>query len=320
MYVEKLTPIRARQPYPIILIHGGSATASYWTDTPDGREGWAQYFVAQGFVVYLVDQPARGRSAWQEGLDGKLHVVGAEAIEQLFTQPEAFDLWPQARLHTQFPDGGLGHSRIGDPIFDQFYASIVPYLSNNAETQRLSRDAVAALLDRIGPAVLLTHSDSGPIGWLVADARPDLVRGIVAVEPKRQRLEDLVPAMIDALEGWSVAVKRRREERAEQKRQWEEQDRKRKDIERQVRVEGYRIKFLQRQVERKREIDGLAGLIELWGQAENPDPRFAELLDFAGIYQKWLEAKLAPEAIAKRIAELKLMDDDVYIWDDKRLD
>jgi hypothetical protein len=99
-----------------------------------------------------------------------------------------------------------------------------------------------------------------------------------------------------------------------------QRDRKRKDIERQVRVEGYRIKFLQRQLERKREIDGLASLIELWGEAENPDPKFAELLDFASLYRKWLEAKLAPDAIAKRIADLKLMDDDVYIWDDKRLD
>ena len=40
-----------------------------------------------------------------------------------------------------------------------------------------------ALLDKIGPAILLTHSQSGPLGWPVADARPDLVRAILAVEP-----------------------------------------------------------------------------------------------------------------------------------------
>jgi hypothetical protein len=137
---------------------------------------------------------------------------------------------------------------------------------------------------------------------------------------KRQRLEDLIPAMIDALEGWAISVKRRREERAEQKRQWEEQDRKRKDIERQIRVEGYRITFLQRQVERKREINGLADLIDLWSEADDPDPKFAELLEFARLYRKWLEAKLAPDAVAKRIADLKLMDNDVYIYDAKRLD
>jgi len=137
---------------------------------------------------------------------------------------------------------------------------------------------------------------------------------------KRQRLEALIPSMIDTLEEWAVSVKRRREERAEQKRQWEEQDRKRKDIERQVRVEGYRITFLQRQIDRKREIDGLKGLIDLWSEAEDPDPKFTELLDFARLYRKWLEAKLAPDVVAKRIAELKLMDDDVYIYDAKRLD
>jgi hypothetical protein len=37
-------------------------------------------------------------------------------------------------------------------------------------------------------------------------------------------------------------------------------------------------------------------------------------------YQKLLAAKIAPSAIAERIAEIKLMDDDVYIHDEKRLD
>jgi pimeloyl-ACP methyl ester carboxylesterase len=40
-----------------------------------------------------------------------------------------------------------------------------------------------ALLDRIGPAVLLVHSQSGAFAWPIADARPGLVRAIVAVEP-----------------------------------------------------------------------------------------------------------------------------------------
>ena len=30
---------------------------------------------------------------------------------------------------------------------------------------------------------MLTHSQSGPFGWLIADARPALVRAIVAIEP-----------------------------------------------------------------------------------------------------------------------------------------
>lgn len=134
---------------------------------------------------------------------------------------------------------------------------------------------------------------------------------------KRQRLEDLIPAMIDTLEQWAVALKAKREERAQWQREWDERDRRRNDRERQARVEGYRIAFLQRQVERKREIDGLADLISTWERADGADPQFAELLEFARLYRKWLEAKLAPEAIATRIAELKLMDDDVTIYDAK---
>jgi pimeloyl-ACP methyl ester carboxylesterase len=39
------------------------------------------------------------------------------------------------------------------------------------------------LLDRIGPAVLLTHSMVGGFGWLAASERRSLVKAIVAVEP-----------------------------------------------------------------------------------------------------------------------------------------
>ncbi|CAF1597941.1 unnamed protein product, partial [Adineta steineri] len=44
--------------------------------------------------------------------------------------------------------------------------------------------AGAALLDKIGAAILLTHSQSGSFGWLIADIRPNLVKAIVSIEPK----------------------------------------------------------------------------------------------------------------------------------------
>lgn len=183
MFVEKLTPERQRHRYPIVLIHGGAQTATNWMGTPDGREGWAEFFSSQGYVVYMVDQPTRGRSAWQQGIDGKVFSLDAQDIEKLFTVPELYDGWPQAKLHSQWPGSGPKHGQVGDPIFDAFYASEVQFLSDNTETQRLVQNAGAALLDRIGPAILLTHSDSGPTGWLIADARPKLVKAIIALEP-----------------------------------------------------------------------------------------------------------------------------------------
>jgi pimeloyl-ACP methyl ester carboxylesterase len=88
-------------------------------------------------------------------------------------------LWPQAHLHTQWP----GKGEPGDPVFDQFYASQVPSIENFTLQQTLNRDAILALLEKIGPAILLTHSQSGAFGWGVADARVDLVKAILAVEP-----------------------------------------------------------------------------------------------------------------------------------------
>jgi hypothetical protein len=204
-----------------------------------------------------------------------------------------------------------------------------PHVITTSELkEKAEYDRKCALADRgIGyrpwrPPAIPEH-DYVPNGELVLKFDHDYDAGGTRrtfSDGKRQRLEDLVPSMIDSLERWGVAVKARREERAEQAKKWAEQDRRRKDIERQTRVEGYRITFLQGQVERKREIDGLSGLIGLWEQADDPDTQFAELLEFARLYQKWLEAKLAPGAVAGRIAELKLMDDDVYIYDAKRLD
>jgi pimeloyl-ACP methyl ester carboxylesterase len=187
LYAEFQIPSQQTHPYPVVMIHGGGQTGTNFTQTPDGREGWAQFFLRQGYAVYIVDQVGRGKAAYQSELYGPITKPDAENIEQRFTAAERFNLWPQARLHTQWPGTGMA----GDPIFDQFYASQEPGIADFALVQSLNRDALVALLQKIGPAILLTHSQSGPFGWLVADARPDLVKAILAVEPNGPPFFDL---------------------------------------------------------------------------------------------------------------------------------
>lgn len=55
--------------------------------------------------------------------------------------------------------------------------------ANDTETEVINANALKALVDKIGSAVVLTHSRAGPFGWLVGDARPSLVKAIVALEP-----------------------------------------------------------------------------------------------------------------------------------------
>ena len=187
MYVEYMIPQRLLHLNPVVMVHGGNQTGTNFTGTPDGREGWAQYFVRRGYAVYVVDQVARGRSAYWSQVYGPLPASRLAFVEQRFVAPEQTPMWPQAHLHNQFP----GDGRPGDPNFDQFYAAQFPSIASFPRQQELNRDALVALLDKIGPSILLTHSQSGAFGWPVADARPNLVKAILAVEPSGPPVHDI---------------------------------------------------------------------------------------------------------------------------------
>jgi pimeloyl-ACP methyl ester carboxylesterase len=179
MYVERLTPPKITQKYPLVFFSGGKQTGTNWIETADGGAGWADYYLQQGYVVYLTDSPARGRSAWHASADGALAFYSPEDAERRIIAPERFNDFPQAKKHTQWPGAG----RKGDPIFDAFYASQVETLASGVEVQKLAVEAGTALLDKIGPAIVFGHSQGGPYGWLMADQRPKSIKGIIAIEP-----------------------------------------------------------------------------------------------------------------------------------------
>ncbi|MGY4303366.1 pimeloyl-ACP methyl ester carboxylesterase [Bradyrhizobium sp. USDA 4369] len=181
MFVQYQIPERIRSPYPIVLVHGGGGQGLDYLGTHDGRPGWATYFLRQGFAVYVVDRPGHGRSPLHpDALGPMTPSPNYELAMAMFTAPgKQPSSWPNASRHTQWPGPGV----IGDPGMDQFMAGQGPFLVFLAQTQQLMQKAGAELLDRIGPAILLTHSMGAPFGWLVADARPKLVKGIIAIEP-----------------------------------------------------------------------------------------------------------------------------------------
>src|SRR6266702_2567299 len=179
MYVEIRIPAKQTHPYPIIMVHGGSMSGTNYTGTPDGREGWAQYFVRQGYAVYVVDQPGRGRSGFLTAAHGPLQNSARNNSASRFVSQEKFKLWPQATLHTQWP----GNGEPDDPATLQLAMSQLPAIENFGKQQPIVRDALMALVDTIGPSILMTHSQGGAFGWPVADARPDKVKAILAIEP-----------------------------------------------------------------------------------------------------------------------------------------
>jgi pimeloyl-ACP methyl ester carboxylesterase len=179
MYVEIRIPAQRTRRYPVIMVHGGTMSGTNFTGTPDGREGWAQYFVRQGYAVYVVDQPGRGRSGYLPAAYGAARNVDRDNAPRRFVAQEKYRLWPQAHLHTQWPGSG----ETDDPSADQLAQSQLPAIADFTEQQALNREALLALLERIGPAILLVHSQAGAFAWPVADAKPELVKAILAIEP-----------------------------------------------------------------------------------------------------------------------------------------
>lgn len=192
MYVEELKPAGVTQQYPIIFWPGMCQTGVSWLTTPDGRRGWASYFLGQGFIVYLVDPPERGRSAWLPK-SSTVITVSSEYAEKFWTATqENGGLWPQAKLLTQWP--GIG--RRGDPVFDVFMASQVQSRNDYLAAETLAQQLGALLLERVGPAILCTHSQGCSHGWAMADTASDFVRAIVALEPAGLEYIQLHSAML----------------------------------------------------------------------------------------------------------------------------
>ncbi|HUB97610.1 MAG TPA: alpha/beta hydrolase [Stellaceae bacterium] len=187
MYAEYMIPAKKLHPYPVIMVHGGTMSGTNYTGTPDGREGWAQDFVRAGYAVYVVDQVGKGRSAYYPDEYGPNDQTDMGNNQGRYVAQEKFNSWPQAHLHTQWP-GGNG---LGDPSVQQLVSSQLPSIKNFHRQQELNSAALIALVDKIGPSILLVHSQAGAFVWPVADARPTLVKGILAIEPNGPPVHDV---------------------------------------------------------------------------------------------------------------------------------
>jgi pimeloyl-ACP methyl ester carboxylesterase len=183
MYVESLIPARVTHPYPIVMVHGGGGQGLDWMGAPDGRPGWVTLLAEAGYKVYIVDRPGHGRAPFHPDLDGPFPQTATTyaGVARQFSAPEKAEkpYGPQAKLHTQWPGTGV----MGDPSLDQVVAGQGgSFLADLEETHNVWRAGLAQLFDRIGPAIIMTHSAGGPSGWIAGDARPHLVKGIIGVE------------------------------------------------------------------------------------------------------------------------------------------
>lgn len=153
---------------PIVMLHGAFQSARTWETTLDGREGFQTLFLRRGFPVYLVDQPRRGR-AGNSTVPG---VFEPTPNDQLFFDQFRLGKWPAYFDNVQF-------DRQPETL-NQFFRSVTP--NTGPFDAGVVSDAMAALFEQTGPAILLTHSQGGGPGWLTA-IKSGRVKAIVALEP-----------------------------------------------------------------------------------------------------------------------------------------
>ena len=167
LYAFYQVPENAR-PLPLVLWHGAYQSGRSWETTSDGREGFQTLFLRRGFPVYVIDQPRRGRA----GNSTVAETVEPTPYDQLFFDQFRFGRWPDYFPGVQFDQN--------PEALDQFFRSVTP--NTGPYDPRVLADGVSALVDRVGPAVLVTHSQAGGPGWLTAIENAN-VKGIVALEP-----------------------------------------------------------------------------------------------------------------------------------------
>jgi pimeloyl-ACP methyl ester carboxylesterase len=166
-YVFYQKPVNAKK-LPLVFAHGVGQFSKTWETTPDGREGFQNIFLRKGFPVYLVNQPRRGNAARST----EAATITPTFDEELWFNRFRLGVWPKYFEGVQF-----SHDK---EALNQYFRQMTPTLGS--VDFDVYSDAYAALFDTIGPAIFVTHSQGGPVGWRTL-MKSDKIKAIVSFEP-----------------------------------------------------------------------------------------------------------------------------------------
>lgn len=178
--VHHVKPANVSAEFPVIMVPGHNLSSYIYLATPDGRDGWAQQFADAGYEVYVINDPKFDFSRGFD-VDGFTNVpeFGAPSANPNAEQAWGQDIWRRWGFGTSEGNAYLD-SKFPSDNFEDF-SDHYPWLSSGATTS--FADAITALLDGVGPAIILAHSAGGPQGVTAAKVHPELTAGLVLVEP-----------------------------------------------------------------------------------------------------------------------------------------
>jgi pimeloyl-ACP methyl ester carboxylesterase len=190
--MQYFLPQNPKGKLPLLMWHGGGLTGATYETTPDGREGWLNTFIRKGWDTYISDAVERGRSGFASA-----DVWPGEPI--FLTQADPFE-----RFRIGAGEGSWNADPANRKVLpgNQFPVEAYESYMKQIVPRWLATDAAViagyiALVDKVCPCVLLLHSQSGSFGMKVAEARPDKVKAIVAVEPASAGNLDKAAALKD---------------------------------------------------------------------------------------------------------------------------
>ena len=153
--------------WPMVYLHGYGQSRMGWITTPDGRQGWADLFLRNGYSAFLVDQPRRGEagSTAQMSTDGFLDTWSADSKDYKpgdqawYTHFRIGRVAPERYEGSQFPEG--------DAAQNQFFRQMTP---NTGDFDQAV--AAAALGEVMKDVQTLTDSLTDALDAQNIDAQP----------------------------------------------------------------------------------------------------------------------------------------------------
>lgn len=174
LYAQHFELARPRHQTPILFWHGGGMTGATWEDTPDGRPGWHDHFMRQGFHTCVSDAVERGRASWAPYPDITPQAPEHRTLDQAWS---IFRFGPEGGRST-----GLAHHGVRFPIdhADQLARQFVARWTCNTGA---TLAAYGDLLRRVGRSIVIAHSEGARHAARLAAEMPEAIAAVVLVEP-----------------------------------------------------------------------------------------------------------------------------------------
>lgn len=165
-YVFYQKPVQPRK-LPVVFLHGIYEASKTWESTSDGRKGFQNIFLRNGFSTYNLTHPRRGNA-------GRSQVVAE--VKPTFDEESWYTKW-RIGIYPDYFDGV--QFPCDSASLDQFMRQMTPNIG--AIDFDVNIAAIDALFDKLGGAIMVAHSQGVMHTWKAMPQTTN-IKAVVALE------------------------------------------------------------------------------------------------------------------------------------------